>query len=65
MARRIGRVMVWSPPRVRGMTLCSRILWYDSSMIRTASSRLKVLIATSPMSATASESNGAAPVAML
>ncbi|MNT89031.1 hypothetical protein D3C72_2296890 [compost metagenome] len=34
-------------------------------MIRTASSRLKVLIAMSPMSATDSESNGAAPVAML
>jgi hypothetical protein len=34
-------------------------------MMRTASSRLKVLIATSPMSATDSESNGAAPVAML
>ncbi|MCY1505581.1 hypothetical protein D9M68_398000 [compost metagenome] len=34
-------------------------------MMRTASSRLKVLIATSPMSATFSESNGAAPVAML
>ena len=34
-------------------------------MMRTASSRLKVLIATSPISATFSESNGAAPVAML
>ncbi|CAI8717325.1 hypothetical protein EMIT0196P_110052 [Pseudomonas chlororaphis] len=34
-------------------------------MMRTASSRLKVLMATSPMSATFSESKGAAPVAML
>ncbi|MNL88717.1 hypothetical protein D3C87_2186050 [compost metagenome] len=65
MARKMGRVMVWSPPRVMGTMLCSRCASYASSMIFTAAGRLNVLMATSPISATDSESKGAAPVAML
>ncbi len=57
--------MVWSPPMVIGMQLWLRISSYAASMIAMLFSRLKVLIATSPMSATLRESNGAARVAML
>ena len=68
MALRMGSVSVWSPPIVSGTQPrappSTRSL-YHSVMISTLFSRWKVLIGTSPQSATCSDSKGAARVAML